>query len=204
MSVSRTISTKLIRRGIPFGRTFDPAAGRGHGVDDDRGLYFNVFIATIENQFEFIQQKWANEPAFPPDDAASGSEDVIGVNPVNPNDPLVKDFIKQLRKQPDDATSSRLRQRRAAPASPRELRWLLARQREDLDEEQQQRLQRLLGSSTDVQHVHELLQNFHIMLKHKHAERLDGSVRIQNAARKSVIHRLSLPSRNPIISPRIQ
>jgi len=87
---------------------------------------------------------------------------------------VVKDYIRYLRKHhPSQTISSRPRQQRSASASPRELRWLLARQREDLDEEQQARLNRLLAGSTEVQQIHELLQNFHVILRHKQHERLD-------------------------------
>jgi len=86
---------------------------------------------------------------------------------------VVKDYIKYLRMYPSQSTLPHPRQQRAASASPRELRWLLARQREDLDEEQQARLQRLLTISTDVQRVHALLQNFHVMLRQKQHEMLD-------------------------------
>lgn len=68
---------RILRRGIPFGRTFDPAAGRGHGVDAERGLLFNVFCASIENQFEFLQRAWANTADFPPGSAA-GPDPVAG------------------------------------------------------------------------------------------------------------------------------
>ncbi len=86
---------------------------------------------------------------------------------------VVKDYIRYLRMHPAQATLPHPRQQRAASASPRELRWLLARQREDLDVEQQARLQRLLSVSTDVQQVYALLQNFHVMLRHKQHEQLD-------------------------------
>ena len=69
-------SRRIIRRGIPFGLHFDPALGRGHGVDADRGLIFNVFMASIENQFEFLQQTWANDEHFPAFE--SGPDPVIG------------------------------------------------------------------------------------------------------------------------------
>ncbi len=87
---------------------------------------------------------------------------------------VLKDYIRYLRKHhPSQSISSSPRQQRSASASPRELRWLLARHREDLDEEQQARLNRLLASSTEVQQIHALLQNFHVMLRHNQHERLD-------------------------------
>ncbi len=67
-------SRRIIRRGVPFGLPFDPAAGRGQGVDADRGLLFMAFMASIENQFEFLQSTWANGP-FP----AGGHDPIIGV-----------------------------------------------------------------------------------------------------------------------------
>ncbi len=89
---------RIIRRGIPFGRPFDPAAGRGRGVDADRGLLFNVYMASIEEQFEFLQQTWANSARFPGnafgDGRTDGPDPVIGEDraPVElrrPNQPDV-------------------------------------------------------------------------------------------------------------------
>jgi Dyp-type peroxidase family len=72
---------RIMRRGIPFGETFDPTAGRGHGVDADRGLLFNVFMASIEDQFEFLQQSWANFSGFP--------RVVLGGNTDDGPDPVI-------------------------------------------------------------------------------------------------------------------
>ena len=55
---------RILRRGIPFGAPFDPAAGRARGVDAARGLLFNAYMTSIEEQFEFLQQQWANNPDF--------------------------------------------------------------------------------------------------------------------------------------------
>lgn len=71
---------RMLRRGIPFGEPFDPANGRGHGVDADRGLLFNVFQASIEQGFEFLQQAWADNDTFP--EAQTGPDPVIGENPA--------------------------------------------------------------------------------------------------------------------------
>ncbi len=78
---------RILRRGIPFGPTFDPAGGRGHGVDAERGLLFNAYMASIEEQFEFLQQAWANFTHFPavvdgvtPED--DGADPVIGASSI--------------------------------------------------------------------------------------------------------------------------
>jgi len=68
---------RLLRRGIPYGLPFDPAAGRGHGVDAERGLVFVAFMASIEEQFEFLQQSWANSADFP--DGTAGPDPIIGI-----------------------------------------------------------------------------------------------------------------------------
>jgi Dyp-type peroxidase family len=67
---------RIMRRGIPFGLPFDPALGRGYGVDAERGLVFGAFMASIEKQFEFIQQQWVNNADFP--STADGIDPVIG------------------------------------------------------------------------------------------------------------------------------
>ncbi len=56
---------RIIRRGVPFGLPFDPANGAGHGVDSDRGLLFVAYMRSIADQFEALQQQWANSPYFP-------------------------------------------------------------------------------------------------------------------------------------------
>jgi deferrochelatase/peroxidase EfeB len=69
---------RIIRRGIPFGSPFDPGSGRGEGVDAERGLVFAAFMASIENQFEFLQQAWANSADFP--EMTAGADPVIGTD----------------------------------------------------------------------------------------------------------------------------
>ena len=69
---------RIMRRGIPFGLPFDPARGRGYGADSERGLVFGAFMASIEDQFEFLQMTWANNADFPA--AADGADPVIGTD----------------------------------------------------------------------------------------------------------------------------
>lgn len=66
---------RIMRRGIPFGRPYDPE-NRDRRAED-RGLLFMAFMASIEDQFEFIQQAWANNPRFP-SSKKDGPDAVIG------------------------------------------------------------------------------------------------------------------------------
>jgi len=68
---------RIIRRGIPYGLPFDPAAGAGHGPDAERGLVFVAYISDLSFQFEFLQQAWINNPQFPPPEQP-GKDPVIG------------------------------------------------------------------------------------------------------------------------------
>ena len=72
---------RIMRRGIPFGPTFDPSRGPGHGPDEDRGLMFQCFCADLERQFEFLQSHWVNHPQFP--EAGDGTDPVIGRDSSN-------------------------------------------------------------------------------------------------------------------------
>jgi Dyp-type peroxidase family len=67
---------RILRRGIAFGAPFDPAAGKDHGPDAERGLVFACYQASIGNQFEFLQQAWADNLNFPI--PAAGPDPVIG------------------------------------------------------------------------------------------------------------------------------
>lgn len=71
---------RIMRRGIPFGEPFNPGGGYGEGEDAERGLVFNMYCADIKEQFEFMQQQWANDAGFPPDQEPlpHGPDPVIG------------------------------------------------------------------------------------------------------------------------------
>ena len=69
---------RLLRRGIPYG----PPAPEGAPDDNvERGLLFNAFMASIEDQFEFVH-RWASNssslPATPTD--ADGPDPVAGTS----------------------------------------------------------------------------------------------------------------------------
>ena len=67
---------RIIRRGIPFGEPFDPALGKEHGPDAERGLVFACYQASVPEQFSFLQSNWVNNAAFP--QAGTGPDPVIG------------------------------------------------------------------------------------------------------------------------------
>ena len=50
---------RVLRRGIPFG---PPLAEGAEDDGEERGLLFNGFMASIEDQFEFVQWHWASNP----------------------------------------------------------------------------------------------------------------------------------------------
>lgn len=67
---------RILRRGIAFGEPFDPSSGKDHGPDAPRGLVFACYQTSIGDQFEFLQQAWADAVDFPT--AGSGPDPVIG------------------------------------------------------------------------------------------------------------------------------
>jgi Dyp-type peroxidase family len=62
--VSTPLKRRLMRRGLPYGpQLVNPKSG----IDDgkDRGLMFIAYCSSIEEQFEFLQRKWANSEHSP-------------------------------------------------------------------------------------------------------------------------------------------
>jgi Dyp-type peroxidase family len=75
---------QLLRRGIPFEAPLHDETrlpGDSHSAEQvERGLAFNAFMASIENQFEFLQQSWASNPESLPPVAADGPDPVVGAS----------------------------------------------------------------------------------------------------------------------------
>jgi Dyp-type peroxidase family len=77
----------MIRRGITYGapRPMTPDkkdfADEGHEPQHQSGLLFMAYMASLENQFEFVQQSWANNPAFV-GNIGSASRAPTGIDPV--------------------------------------------------------------------------------------------------------------------------
>jgi Dyp-type peroxidase family len=76
---------RLLRRGIPFAKPLHDvtsSSGEEIGADGefDHGLAFNAFMASIENQFEFLQRHWASSPKSPGTLAEDGPDPLIGAS----------------------------------------------------------------------------------------------------------------------------
>jgi len=76
---------RVLRRGIPFGPRFDPDREGAGNHDAERGLLLNAFMASIEDQVEFVQRNWVASPRSAP--ASAGGE---GAEPAADGpDPLI-------------------------------------------------------------------------------------------------------------------
>ena len=54
-------SHRLVRRGLPFGPTYD----RSKPYDGiERGMLFQFINSNIENQYEFVLRRWVNDSEF--------------------------------------------------------------------------------------------------------------------------------------------
>ncbi|WP_336619303.1 hypothetical protein [Bacillus cereus] len=67
---SLNLTKMLLRRGIPYGKSFELAP------DEERGLLLMTYQASIKDQFEFMQQAWANNIKFPSEGA--GEDPILG------------------------------------------------------------------------------------------------------------------------------
>ena len=54
-------SHRLVRRGLPYGPTYDPRQPYD-GIE--RGMLFQFINANIENQYEFVLRRWVNDSEF--------------------------------------------------------------------------------------------------------------------------------------------
>jgi transposase len=80
---------------------------------------------------------------------------------------MVRAYVAHLRTTTADGSAPRSRKERAKACSPRALRRLLTRKRNDLDQQEQNRLDQLLNLSPEVQAVHALLQAFLKMVRER-------------------------------------
>jgi transposase len=80
---------------------------------------------------------------------------------------MVRAYVSYLRTTTADGSAPRSRKERAKAISPRALRWLLSRKREELDQEEQSRLDQLLGLSPQIETLYSLLQAFLKMVRER-------------------------------------
>jgi Dyp-type peroxidase family len=104
--VFRDRGRKMLRRGIPFGPPFD----RSHPDDQERGMVFNSYVASIEDQFEAVQRSWAGNAGFPSSYLAKygkitaepprwdGFDPVLGPNPAEAAERLPADVVSKIPK----------------------------------------------------------------------------------------------------------
>jgi len=90
---------RILRRGSPYGPTREGHKNEEKEKPIDRGLLFICFQRDLDQQFEFIQQNWANNPQFPrgnpiPPDG-HGVDAIIGKVPG-------ERFVNLLEKIDDD------------------------------------------------------------------------------------------------------
>jgi transposase len=84
----------------------------------------------------------------------------------------VRAYLAHLRKSTAEGSTPARRAERAQAISPRALRWLLTKQRTDLNQEEQTQLDQLLQVSPQVQLIHTLLQAFLDMVRERQHQRL--------------------------------
>jgi Dyp-type peroxidase family len=90
---STTQTHRLLRRGIPFGEQSASTPHRPADDDADRGLLFLAYQVSIVEQFEFVTQKWVNNPDFK--QGGVGFDPIIGQN-NDPNGNRVRQFRLSL------------------------------------------------------------------------------------------------------------
>jgi Dyp-type peroxidase family len=74
-----TYSRRLLRVGVAFGKSLEDRYGEGPDPQNgDRGLLFLSIQASIENQFEFLQARWMNDPSRPK--MPGGHDMIVGQN----------------------------------------------------------------------------------------------------------------------------
>ncbi|MCJ1437601.1 hypothetical protein MMC27_006988 [Xylographa pallens] len=78
-AISTTIN-RIIRRGVQFGPEVTADEAASGKTKNGRGLLFAAYQSNIGNGFEFLQQSWANNSAFPPFKApvTPGWDPIIG------------------------------------------------------------------------------------------------------------------------------
>lgn len=74
-SETNTLKMRILRRGIPFGRTFAEAPN-----DNNRGLLFLCYQTSIRDQFEQLMIRWVNSTVNPEPGNNEGHDMILGQN----------------------------------------------------------------------------------------------------------------------------
>jgi Dyp-type peroxidase family len=79
-----TQTHRMLRRGIAFGPELTEKEAMAQKSDpaQPRGLLFKCYVTSLEDQFEFVQQKWVNNANF--SQPGSGVDPIIGQAAVQP------------------------------------------------------------------------------------------------------------------------
>ncbi|MBK9730407.1 MAG: Dyp-type peroxidase [Chitinophagaceae bacterium] len=77
-SETDTSKFRVLRRGIPFGKPYDFINSDNPVNKEDRGLFFISYQTNIAQQFELLQNRWANTAINPEEN--KGFDMVIGHN----------------------------------------------------------------------------------------------------------------------------
>ena len=76
-SVHDMLTRLVLRRGIPFGESYDDADPATRDTPEhDRGLIFVSYQTSIDAQFVFLQKNWANDAVNP--NSGGGQDGIIG------------------------------------------------------------------------------------------------------------------------------
>jgi deferrochelatase/peroxidase EfeB len=74
-----TQTRRMLRRGIQYGPEVTDAENAAVRTTEERGLLFKCYVTNIQEQFEFIQNTWVNNPNFV--QPHSGIDAIIGQVP---------------------------------------------------------------------------------------------------------------------------
>jgi len=71
-----TQTHRLLRRGIPYGRSSNSTPDKPEDDAVDRGLLFMAYMTSITDQFEFVSRQWLNDKDFKR--PATGVDPILG------------------------------------------------------------------------------------------------------------------------------
>jgi Dyp-type peroxidase family len=79
-----TLTRRILRRGIPFGKVLDdPKSPDADPLNGNRGLLFLSYQTSISDQFEFLSRQWMNQEKTP-EENPGGNDLIVGQNNQSP------------------------------------------------------------------------------------------------------------------------